>query len=57
MDTELRKSVEVPNAISKAVSNQLGKNMIKIPIYNGTILTQQIKFKASIFVSFLKSQK
>ncbi len=42
------KSVEVPNAISKAVS-KAKKNMIKIPIYNGTIPhTIQIKFKASV---------
>ena len=31
------KSVEVPNAISKAVLSKARKNTIKIPIYNGTI--------------------
>lgn len=42
------KSVEVPNAIQKAVS-KAKKNLIKIPIYNGTIPHAiQIKFKASI---------
>lgn len=41
------KSVEVPNAIQKAVS-KAKKNLIKVPIYNGTIPhAVQIKFKAS----------
>ncbi|MBI4127178.1 30S ribosomal protein S5 [Candidatus Peregrinibacteria bacterium] len=42
------KSVEVPQAIQKAVS-KAKKNLVKIPIYNGTIPHGiQIKFKASI---------
>lgn len=41
------KSVEVPHAIQKAVS-KAKKNLVKIPIYNGTIPHSiQIKFKAS----------
>ncbi len=41
------KSVEVPRAIQKAVS-KAKKNLVKIPIYNGTIPHSiQIKFKAS----------